>query len=88
MTDCTRSAVSVWFFQGMVLSFILHYLFSKDYIYRLKASDLQLEHVLGVAFKQQSCVCAQTSMLSQLASTVTQIERWETETQQQDQTLR
>lgn len=63
-------------------------MFSKDYVYRLKASDLQLEHVLGVAFKQQSCVCAQTSTLSQLAPTVTQIERWETETQEQDQTLR
>ena len=51
MADCTRSAVSVWFFQGMVLSFILHCLFSKDYVYRLKASDLRLEHVLGVAFQ-------------------------------------
>lgn len=79
MADCTRSAVSsLALSKHVVVFYSAPSLFSKDCVYRLRASDLWLEHLLWVAFKEQSCVCAQPSTWSQLAPIMIQIERWET----------
>lgn len=89
MADCTRSAVSRLVLSSLgVLFYSAISVFPKDPVYRLRASDPWLGHLLCVAFKWQSCVCAQPSTCAQLAPIMIQIKRWETlRCVKQDQTL-